>query len=135
MESYQGSQNNNPSGIWQSKWALKLDDILFHFSQFDTMVAWNDMVDLKTILPPDVEEDVEELFKETEKIVFKPIICSTVMQQAEKAKRQHRENVVLPAERILLTAIKKSLFQSQNVNIEILRGTNNLVGCILILAQ
>ena len=127
---HQGSQNNNPTGIWQSKWAQKIDDILFHFSQFDTITAWNDLVDFKTILPPDCELDIDELFKETEKIVFKKYIVSSVSFYAEKTKNYHREYVVLPAERKLLSAIKNSLFNrgwiNKDFSIHPRQGTANI---------
>jgi hypothetical protein len=113
---HQGSQNNNPTGIWQSKWAQKIDDILYHFSTFSTMAAWNDLIDFKTILPPDCEEDIKQLFEETEKIVFKKYSVSTVSFYAEKTRLYHREYVVLPAERKLLTAIKNSLFDRGWIN-------------------
>lgn len=115
MESY-GSQNNNPTAIWQGRWAQKLDDILFYFSQFNTMAAWNALLDFKTILPPNCEEEVQQLYDETEKIVFKKITVSRVFSYAEQTKKYHRESIVLPAERKLLTAIKNSLFTNGWIN-------------------
>ena len=109
-------QNQNPTAIWQAAWANKLADILFDFRSFNTIGAWNDLADLKTILPPECETDTEQLYKETEKIVFKPIMVSQVVYYAEQTKKRYRENIVLPAERKLLTAIKKSLFERGWIN-------------------
>ena len=116
MESYQGSQNNNPTAIWQGRWAQKLDDILYYLSEFQPITAWNHLEDFKTILPPICREDVQKLFDETKKVVFKPLKVSIVTYYAEQSKNHHRDNVAIPAERKLLTAITNSLFDRGWIN-------------------
>jgi hypothetical protein len=106
----------NPTAIWQAQWAKCLDEIMFHLQCFAHMDAWNDLVNMKAILPPDCETDVEQNFVETEKIVFKRLMISTVTYRGEQTKRNYREYVVIPAERKLLTAIKKSLFDRGWIN-------------------
>jgi hypothetical protein len=110
------SESQNPSGIWQGRWAKQLDIIIFHFSNFSVSAAWNALEDFKTILPPDCEKDIEEIFKKTKAIVCKTLIVSTVTFYGQRAVNRYRDNVILPAERELLTAIKRSLFDRGWIN-------------------
>jgi hypothetical protein len=106
----------NPIAMWQATWAKEIDEILLYFREFNTIMAWNELINMKTILPPDVEADVEQTFTDTEAIVFKKNLFSSVVTIGAKQASNYRDNTVLPAERKLLTAIKKSLFERGWIN-------------------
>lgn len=109
-------QGSNPSGIWQNSWSRKLEEILYDLKMFDHMQAWNDLEDFKTILPPICEKDIEQLFTETKNTVFKTQKYSTIPHINIQQKQKYRDNIVIPAERKLLTAIKNSLFDRGWIN-------------------
>ena len=110
------SAGQNPTAIWQAAWKDKIDIILLDLRNYDHIMAWTDLIDMKTILPPECETDTNDLFAETEKIIFKKIITTTVQYYATKIREQYRDTVVIPTERKLLSAIKDSLYKRGWIN-------------------
>lgn len=116
MENSSNNNQNNPSGIWQGRWAKQLDLILECFYNFDYLNAWNALEDFKTILPPDCETDIEKVFQETKKAVFTTRQYSYIPEINVKQKQKTIYTTIIPKERELLTAIKKSLFDRGWIN-------------------
>jgi hypothetical protein len=113
--SFEGSNSQNPIGVWQGLWAKLFWQIMEELSNRDNISAYRTLKQLKTMLPPDVEKDTEEAYKKAEKILNPTIMVHTVIDSYQFNRRNFSKNgfsVITEC----LTAVKNSLYERKWIN-------------------
>jgi hypothetical protein len=113
--SFEGSNSQNPIGVWQGLWAKLFWQIMEELSNRDSQSAYRTLRQLRTMLPPDVDKDSEEAFKQLDK-TLSPTIHVYSMIEAHQYNQRNLAKNGFNAITECLTVVKNSLYDRKWIN-------------------
>ena len=117
MTENQGYSYNsqNPSGIWQGIWAQCFTQTLYAMSEGNYAVAYNRLLDLQSMLPPECNAETKAAYEKAEKIICREVAGYSTTQREFYAK-QYTKQYAPPAIRELMATVISSLFNKGWIN-------------------
>ncbi len=106
----------NPTMIWQSLWAELFRQTLDQMNRGQYHMAFKSLLDLKELLPFECANDVTEIYKEGEKLIFKTKVTGCSISSAERDLRLLLNEKAPPMIRRIIGAVTRSLYTRNWIN-------------------
>lgn len=117
MQSQKTYGEQNPTAVWQGSWAELIKQVIIQMTECNYIGAWDTMLMLQVLIPPECEEETKKFYRRTEKVLFDPVGGYDRIA-AIKFKQRQIQREAPQAIRELISEVRKSLFSKGWINKE-----------------
>jgi len=109
------NNNQNPSGIWQGIWANLIIEFNVQMTSGNYLAAWETMKLITIEIPFECQKDIENHYKNTVKIMSKPVSSYSYVMGVNSKKQQIYMEAPESLQKLMAEVIK-SLYDRKWIN-------------------